>query len=145
MALTDSLQLRLLLAHFYPSIQIQQNLRPSGQRVVYFCCFVAPNQDSPDQPDWSHWGNVVLKLAADIHPIVIARLEKEREILDGLDSIYFPRLKHYDVLTADPETDEKLDQRLFVTIEERYPADRFPTVCPISQPSCRPCGCSNSS
>jgi serine/threonine-protein kinase len=116
MALTDSPQLRELLKHFFPGIQVQQNLLPSGQRLVYFCRFL-PGADVPSH--WVDWGDVVLKISQDIHPSVIARLEKERDILNELKSPFFPALLYFQVFTDDPIEDERLPFRLFVTIEER--------------------------
>jgi eukaryotic-like serine/threonine-protein kinase len=116
MALTDSPSLRQLLTHLFPGIVIQENLRPSGQRLVYFCRF----RSEPTAPvHWLEWGDVVLKVSEDIHPTVIARLEKERDILNELKSHFFPTLLFYQVFTDDPTKDEKLPYRLFVTIEER--------------------------
>jgi serine/threonine-protein kinase len=116
MALVDSHELRQLLLHFFPGIRIQQNLLPSGQRLVYFCRF-AVDADTPAH--WVEWGDVVLKISEDIHPTVIARLEKERDILNELKSPFFPTLLYYQVFTDDPHNDEKLPCRLFATIEER--------------------------
>jgi serine/threonine protein kinase len=116
MALTDSPSLRQLLTHLFPGIVIQENLRPSGQRLVYFCRF----RSEPTAPvHWQEWGDVVLKISEDIHPTVIARLEKERDILNELKSRFFPTLLFYQVFTDDPIKDEKLPYRLFATIEER--------------------------
>jgi serine/threonine protein kinase len=118
MALTDSPELRQLLTHLLPGINIQQNLLPSGQRLVYFCSF----QSSADMPDhWVEWGEVVLKISEDIHPTVIARLEKERDILNELRSPFFPTLLYYQVFADNPAKEEKLPCRLFVTLEERIP------------------------
>jgi serine/threonine protein kinase len=116
MALIDSPELRQLLQHFFPGIRIQQNLLPSGQRLVYFCRFVV---DSDTPAHWAEWGDVVLKISEDIHPTVIARLEKERDILNELKSPFFPTLLYYQVFTDDPLNDVKLPCRLFVTVEER--------------------------
>lgn len=118
MPLTDSPQCRDLLSHLFPALDIESNLRPSGQRLVYFCRF---GNGGPDtlQAHWDHWGPVVLKVSEDVHPTVIARLEKEREILNGLCSPFFPRLLYCDVFSNDPVTDTRLPYRLFVTIEER--------------------------
>jgi serine/threonine-protein kinase len=118
MPLTDSPQCRELLGHLFPTVDIESNLRPSGQRLVYFCRF---RDSTPGtlQADWHQWGPVVLKISEDVHPTVIARLEKEREILNGLHSPFFPRLLYYDVFSSDPITDTRLPYRLFVTIEER--------------------------
>jgi serine/threonine protein kinase len=117
MALTDSTALRVLLTHFFPGIQIQQNLRPSGQRLVYFCQFTSGEGLGAG---WEAWGDVALKISQDIAPFAIARLEKERDILNDLRSEYFPRLLYSQVFTEDPDdSEEKLEFRLFVTIEER--------------------------
>lgn len=118
MPLVDSPEFRAVLSHFFPGIQFEANLRPSGQRLVYFCHF-SGHTELPTQKAWSDWGHVALKVAEDVHPTVIARLEKERELLNALDSPYFPRLLHSDVFSTDPVTEEKLRYRLFVTIEER--------------------------
>jgi serine/threonine protein kinase len=117
MALTDTAALRVLLTHFFPGIEIQQNLRPSGQRLVYFCRFTS---GEGLRAGWESWGEVALKISQDIHPFAIARLEKERDILNDLASEFFPRLLHSQVFTEDPDdSEEKLEFRLFVTIEER--------------------------
>ena len=116
MALVDSQPLRDLLALLIPGIEVTENLLRSGQRLVYFCEFPR-NCGNPN--NWNAWGNVVLKVSEDIHPSVIARLEKERDILNELHSPYFPALHYYEVFTENPATESKLPYRLFVTIEER--------------------------
>ena len=118
MPLADSPQCRELLTHLFPALDIESNLRPSGQRLVYFCRFKDGCKDTL-QAQWDQWGPVVLKVSEDVHPTVIARLEKEREILNGLCSPFFPRLLYCDVFSSDPVTDTRLPYRLFVTIEER--------------------------
>jgi len=118
MPIVDSLGFRLVLQHFFPAIAIESNLRPSGQRLVYFCSF-AKSGAPASQVAWADWGKVVLKISEDLHPTVIARLEKEREILNSLNSTYFPRLLDHDVFTVDPVTELKLPNRLYVTLEER--------------------------
>lgn len=118
MPLTDSPECREVLTHLFPGIQFESNLRPSGQRLVYFCHFLDQTEVKA-QRGWVTWGSVVLKVSEDIHPTVIARLEKEREILNSLSSPHFPRLLYCDVFRDDPVTDKKFRHRLFVTIEER--------------------------
>jgi len=90
MPIVDSPEVRSLLQHFFPSVAIESNLRPSGQRLVYFCSF-GKSGALPSQLAWADWDKVVLKVSEDVHPTVIARLEKEREILNSLNSRFFPR------------------------------------------------------
>jgi serine/threonine protein kinase len=118
MPIVDSPAFRSVLQHIFPSIEIESNLRPSGQRLVYFCSFKVSTVAGP-QASWTNWGRVVLKVSEDVHPAVIARLEKEREILNGLKSSYFPTLLYYDVFSSDPVTELKLANRLYITVEER--------------------------
>ena len=118
MPLIDSADSRETLAHFFPGLLIEANVRPSGQRLVYYCSFPGET-DVEAQVHWSDWGSVVLKVSEGVHPSVIARMEKERELLNQLSSPYFPRLLYSDVFSLDPVTDERLRHRLFITIEER--------------------------
>lgn len=118
MPLTDSTECRCILEHLFPSIVVESNAVPSGQRLVYFCHFTSQTS-VPAQKDWHTWQGVVLKLSEDVHPTVIARLEKEREILNQLDSPFYPKLLYHDVFRDDPVTDTKFKHRLFITIEER--------------------------
>jgi serine/threonine protein kinase len=117
MPLIDSEQIRETLQHCFPSIEFQSSVKPSGQRLVFFCSF-CKNTDPGSQEQWSEWGTVVVKVSEDVHATVIARLEKEREILNGLHSSYFPRLLHSDVFSSDPVTEQRFRHRLFITIEE---------------------------
>lgn len=119
MPLVDSTENRTILSHLFPGIVVDSNALASGQRLVYFCHFEKSEHTPPIQKQWSTWGNVVLKVSEDVHPSVIARLEKEREILNELNSRYYPRLLYHDVFRDDPVTDTKFKHRLFVTIEER--------------------------
>lgn len=119
MRLIDTPGLREQLIHLFPAIQIENVVpTPSGQRLVYFCSFV-DGTSVDTQKIWPQWDAVVMKLSWDVHPSVIARLEMEIEILNGLQSSYYPRLHYYDVFREDPVTEKPFPFRLFVTIEER--------------------------
>lgn len=119
MPLIDSAEIRDVLGHLFPGMRIEANALASGQRLVYFCRFEEKDEMPAVRREWAKWGGVVLKVSEDVHPSVIARLEKEREILNGLNSKYYPRLLYYDVFRDDPVTENKFKHRLFVTIEER--------------------------
>ena len=128
---TDSAELRDLLGRLFPGLVLEGVAKASGQRVVYFCHFL-PNQDG--DPTWSEWGNVVLKVSSSIDPQSIAYMQMEIEILKNLDSPHYPRMHFYEFYSEDPDTEEKLPERIFVTIETRLDAvplgdcrDRFET------------------
>lgn len=119
MPLMDSAEIRDVLAHLFPGVHIESKALASGQRLVYFCRFEEKEEMPHPQRAWKNWGGVVLKVSEDVHPSVIARLEKEREILNDMNSKYYPRLLYYDVFRDDPVTETRFKHRLFVTIEER--------------------------
>jgi serine/threonine protein kinase len=118
MPIADSQETRVVLSHLFPGIRFEKNLRPSGQRLVYFCHF--ENQtDVPSQSKWASWGSVVLKVSEIVHASVVARLEKEREILEGLSSQFYPKLLYHDSFSEDPATEVRFPHRLFISVEER--------------------------
>lgn len=119
MPLIDSADIRTVLSHLFPGVLIESNALASGQRLVYFCHFEENDETPVTQRGWAKWGSVVLKMSEDVHPSVIARLQKEREILNGLNSPHYPRLLYFDVFRDDPVTEFQFKHRLFVTIEER--------------------------
>lgn len=91
----------------------------SGQRVVYFCHFDGPGLSNENEPPWSSWGSVVMKICAGIDAATIAYMQMEIEVLNSLDSPFFPKLYWSDLYTDDPTTDEKLSDRLFISVEAR--------------------------
>jgi serine/threonine protein kinase len=129
MPLADSTEIRAILSHLLPGLVFDSNALASGQRLVYFCHFEQCPETPSVQARWVTWGNVVVKVSEDVHPSVIARLEKERQILNELNSRYYPRLLYHDVFRDDPVTDSKFKHRLFVTIEER--------ICGVPLDGCR--------
>lgn len=131
MPLLDSAEIRVVLGNLFPGLVIESNALASGQRLVYFCHF-EEKEDAPGvQSEWVGWGSVVMKISEDVHPSVIARLEKERELLNQLNSPYYPRLIYHDVFRDDPVTETPLKHRLFVTIEERI------SGMPLQECGCR--------
>lgn len=129
MALTDNDDLRSFLTRIYPGLIIDNVPAPSGQRIVYFCHFT---ERAPQE--WQDWGNVVLKISEGISAQAIAYIQREIEILNDLSSPGYPTLYFNDVVTEDPDTEEKLKYRVFITIEEMIEsqplnevADRFNT------------------
>lgn len=115
---TDNDTLRGIIATIFPDLVINGVARESGQRVVYYCHFEGSGLASEDEPPWSTWGQVVMKICAGIDAATIAYMQMEIEVLNSLDSPFFPKLWWSDVITENPATDEKLPERLFISIEE---------------------------
>lgn len=115
---SDNSELRKILQNIFPDLIIDGVAKESGQRVVYYCHFSAAGLATEDELPWSDWGTVVMKICAGVNAATIAYMQMEIEVLNGLSSAFFPRLHWSDVFTEDPETEEKLPERLFVSIEE---------------------------
>ncbi|MFA5811017.1 MAG: serine/threonine-protein kinase [bacterium] len=110
-------QLQEVVCRLLPGMVVDQVVRPSGQRVVYFAHFEAPADKS-----YIGWGRVVVKVTEELNPKQVAYLQKEIEILRELNSSYYPKLYRDDVFTHHPETEDPLTHRIFLTIEERVAA-----------------------
>lgn len=106
------------MAHLFPDLTIDGVAKESGQRVVYYCHFTGVGLATDDEAPWAAWGAVVMKVCAGIDAATIAYMQMEIEVLNSLDSPFFPRLHWSDVFTDDPATDEKLPERLFISIED---------------------------
>jgi serine/threonine-protein kinase len=119
LALTDDEALRLFLNRLYPGLVIDGVPAPSGQRVVYFCHF---NSDTNTDSEWPDWGQVVLKVSEGVSAQAIAYIQREIEILNKLAHPGYPVLLYDDVISEDPDTEERIYPKLFITIEEKINA-----------------------
>lgn len=123
----DTDELRETLGHLFPDLSIDGVAKESGQRVVYYCHFEGVGLADDDETPWSTWGRVVMKVCAGIDAPTIAYMQMEIEVLNGLDSPYFPTLYWNNTYTEDPLTEERLPERLFISIES------FIDSLPLSQ------------
>ncbi len=119
-----------MLTKLLPGLVLEEKVKPSGQRVVFYCHF----SGEAANPEYVKWSKVVLKASQELNPTQIAYLQKEIDILNNLKSHFYPKLHYNNVFTEDPDTEEKFSSRLFITIEERIDAvplsackDRFST------------------
>lgn len=119
MVTVDSEYLRGLLSNFFPGLVIEKVLKESGQRVVYFAHFKEGEALMKRQVSW---GKVVLKATEELTAKQIAYLQKEIDILNSLESPFYPKLLFHKVFSTNPVTEDRLKKRLFVTIEERLDA-----------------------
>ncbi|RYH43732.1 MAG: hypothetical protein EON54_17165 [Alcaligenaceae bacterium] len=127
----DSLQLRDDLLTCLPSLGIDRLLAESGQRVVYLAHFedakippdvLRPTGDDPDEKPflygWEAWGNIVVKVVSGADSQTLARLQAETEILENVRPSNFPKLLYSNLFIENPLSEERLPERLYVTIEE---------------------------
>jgi serine/threonine-protein kinase len=127
----DSLQLRDDLVACLPSLVIDRPLAESGQRVVYLAHFVdasipadvpPPNGDDPDEipflHGWEAWGAIVVKVVSGADNTTLARLQAETAILEDVRPASFPKLLFCNLFTENPVTDDRLAERLYVSVEE---------------------------
>lgn len=127
----DSLQLRDDLLACLPSLVIDRPLAESGQRVVYLAHFedsripsdvLCPTGDDPDEKPflygWEEWGDIVVKVVSGADSDTLARLQAETAILEELRPVSFPKLRYCNLFTENPVTDQRLQERLYVSVEE---------------------------
>lgn len=125
----DSPQLRANLLACLPSLIIEEVAAESGQRVVYFGHFedagIPTDIAEPEESDipsflhgWENWGRVVVKVVGNASSDALARLQAETEILTELRPVNFPALHYSNLFVDNPVTDERLPERLYVSIEE---------------------------
>ncbi len=114
----DSQQLRELIGRLLPGLHIQSVASRSGQRVVYFAMFKPPALEQRIK-----WGKVVVKVSEQLSARQIAYLEKEIHLLNGLSSLYYPKLHYNEAFTHDPDNGDSLTHLVFVSIEERVDAE----------------------
>ena len=127
----DSLQLRDDLLACLPSLVIDRPLAESGQRVVYLAHFedskippdvLPPNGEDPDEKPflhgWEAWGNIVVKVVSGADSDTLARLQAETAILQEVRPANFPKLRYCNLFTDNPVTDERLSERMYVSVEE---------------------------
>lgn len=129
---TDSSELRDGLLACLPSLVIDHSLAQSGQRVVYLGHFedskIPPDvlrladDGAPDEKPflhgWEAWGKIIVKVVSGADSVTLARLQAETSILEEVRPTSFPRLLYYDLFIDNPVTDERLKERLYVSIEE---------------------------
>jgi len=120
--INDTEELRDILAAHYPGCQITGVAAPSGQRVVYFGTFSDFERQEVDDIRsyrWSAWGEVAIKVSSASSPASIARIQCEIDVLNSIESKYYPTLYHNEILTFHPATETPLTPKLFVTVEEK--------------------------
>jgi serine/threonine protein kinase len=122
----DSPELRENLIACLPSLVIEEVAAESGQRVVYFGHFddariphdISGVEESTFLYGWEKWGKVVVKVVGDASADALSRLQAETAILNELRPANFPALYYSNLFVDNPVTDERLPERLYVSIEE---------------------------
>lgn len=116
--LEDSKELKDFIQELYPSLEITDVAKKSGQRVVYYGHF--NTSTTPVDPEDGHaWGQIVLKISEATSRAAISYIQKEVEILKEIDHPSYPKLHYSEVITIDPFTEEPLSPIRFISVEER--------------------------
>ncbi|MGF1706496.1 serine/threonine protein kinase [Enterovibrio baiacu] len=124
--LEDSGELRGFINEIYPSFEISDIAKKSGQRVVYFGRFVSCTEVEPDGCEL--WGDVVLKISEANSRAAISYIQKEVEILKDIENPKYPKLYFSELLSSDPITEETLDIIRFVSFEEKLLATPLTSI-----------------
>lgn len=77
---------------------------------------------------WESWGQVVVKVVSGADTDTIMRLEAEVAVLERLRPANFPRLHYANLFKNNPETEEPLNERLYVSIEEFIPGNSLEEI-----------------
>ncbi len=105
-------------------IETQLALDPEGAALV------DDPSDNPFLLGWENWGPVVVKVVSDANNDTITRLEAEVDVLARLRPRNFPKLHYANLFKNNPETEEQLDKRLYVSIEEFIPGNALQEIWP---------------
>ncbi|MBU2987162.1 serine/threonine protein kinase [Saccharophagus degradans] len=124
--------LKSLLTSHYSGLRVKGTAKASGQRKVFYVEFadferIEPEEDSRILYKWSQWGECVLKVSNGSNPIKVARSQQEIVALMEINSPYYPKLFHHELLTFDPRNETPLKIKHYVTIESKIPG------CPLSE------------
>lgn len=72
---------------------------------------------------WEKWGKVVVKVVGGISADGLSRLQAETAILSEVRPANFPTLYYANLFLENPVTDERLPERLYVSIEQFIVSD----------------------
>lgn len=98
----------------YPCFLIKDIAKKSGQRSVYIGVFTENQKNN-----YHTLGDVVIKISELKYRSQISYLQKEIEILNSIKHVSYPRVFMSDAITSDPNTNEPLDNLLFISVEEK--------------------------
>jgi serine/threonine protein kinase len=124
--LVDSEELREFLSLIYPSFQIRQVAKASGQRVVYFGIFTTRTKSEP--LNCQKWGELVLKISETHSRAAISYVQKEVAVLSELNSPYYPAVYFSDLISIDPRTEEPLNPLRFISMEQKISGEVLSSV-----------------
>jgi serine/threonine protein kinase len=118
---SHSPELQGLLQRLFVGLSFSGIPRASGQRVVYFCTLPCLDREVLTllREESAAEAEVVVKISSGNDPTSIAYLEREIAVLNQIESVFFPCLYHHELVAEDPLTEERLIEKLFITVEEK--------------------------